>query len=144
MRPTVEEQLQGIGRLLDAAVAESLPPAAADLLADASRRLRRLQRSCPKLNPFLTADNEDLTRVLAEIAALLPPGTIPVTAAVPSVDVGVDAANATNEALRGVLAHTVTTLPPGDAGDRARAAIAAHLRRRLRSDPFTGRPMQQT
>ncbi|MEZ5232471.1 MAG: hypothetical protein R2749_07155 [Acidimicrobiales bacterium] len=58
MHPTVDEQLRGIGRLLEhAATGGGLAPASADALDEARRRLRRLEGSWAQVLPFLTADN---------------------------------------------------------------------------------------
>ena len=148
MHPTVEEQLRGIARLLAiVALDDALSPASAEALADATRMLRRMQATWRRVPAFLAHDNQATAAVLGEIAPLLPAEmAASVAAAVaahpgesPLGDLDVVAVDERNQVLRALLAQAIAALPRDDAGTRARAAIAAHLRQRVERDPTLGR-----
>ena len=148
MHPTVDEQLRGIRRLLQIVVAdEPLSPSSTEVLADATRMLRRLEASWGHVLAFLVADNQAMVGLLSDVAPLLGAdlgtdiaATLAAHRAAPGqrdLDVGV--AHERNMALRALLARAVTTLPDDDTGRSARVAITAHLRQRLDRHPMLGR-----
>lgn len=142
MHPTVDEQLRAVRRLLDAVAGDpGLAGPSAQALADASRQLRRLEGSWAARLPFLTDDNRATVELLGEVAPLVadrPGWGEELAAAVAAAEVPTVAepvAHDRNLALRRLLARAVHELPDSEAGDAARARIAAHLRRRLDADP---------
>ncbi len=149
MHPTVDEQLRGIGRLLEQVAAGSgLAPASADALDEARRRLRRLEGSWAQVLPFLTADNRATAELLAELAPLVAGALAHEVAAAaheadraptPAAALDVAAVAARNDELRALLATVIAALPGGDAGRAARLAVVAHARRRLDADPLNAR-----
>lgn len=150
MHPTVDEQLRGIGRLLEqVAAGGGLAPASADALDEARRRLRRLEGSWAQLLPFLTADNRATAELLAELAPLVAGALAHEVAAAaaheaeraptPAATLDVAAVAARNDELRALLATVIAALPGGDAGRAARLAVVAHARRRLDADPLNAR-----
>jgi hypothetical protein len=148
VRPRVDEQLEGVRRLLEVvATEEGLSAASAAALVGASRALRRLELSWSGLLPFLLADNQATAEVLDDVADVLPADlSAEVRTAVANTptcpDPGVfdvAVADDCNVALRGLLARAVTALPSTEEGDAARHRVAAHLRRRLDADPTSGR-----
>lgn len=117
MRPTIDEQLDGATRLLRLAEAEpEITPAVAELVRNARRLVERVGGSWSSALPFLREDN-------ARMAALLEQSE-PGSADLP-------AAAARNEELRASLTRRIHELPDGP----DRAAIGAHLRARIASDP---------
>lgn len=138
MRPTIDERLQGIRRLLDQIEATaSLPEQAVDALTSARRLLALVARSWSALLPFLLEDNRTLRELLGSLVPLAPQLVADVAAAraseVSSIDVM--AVTESNAALRALLAQLVVALPRGPAGDRARAEIGSYLLRRTMADP---------
>lgn len=130
MRPTVDEQLDGVLRLLDAvAHAEDLPTGARDRLDDAQRLVRRVRGSWSSALPFLITDNAALEGLLHELGAdlVLPPA--------PGDRADIAAAALHNEQLRGRLSATIRALPRAPHGDDARELIAAYLKQRVAADP---------
>jgi hypothetical protein len=97
--------------------------------------------------PFLVADNRATASLLQSLSRVLPAELSAeidrATSSVPSYpdpsvfDVAV--ADERNGELRALLAKAVATLPVTEDGEAARREIAAHLRRRLDSDPASGR-----
>lgn len=147
MHPTPEEQLRAVERRLAEVAAEpSLPPPARDALDDARRLIRRLERSLATRLPFLLTDNELTTRLLDELAPLLPDLSAEIDA---EIDTGVAGAGAgfdhavvdettaheRNKQLQALLGRAVHLLPDGPDGDAGRARIAEHLRSRLAANP---------
>lgn len=163
MRPSIDEQLRGIQRVIDTVAAEEdLSTAASEALVGASRALRQLEGTWSAVLPFLVADNRATATLLQSVSRVLPAELSAeidrATARVPSfadpsvVDVAVldvaaldvaaldvAVAEELNGELRTLLAKAVTALPATEAGEAARREIAAHLRRRLDSDPASGR-----
>jgi hypothetical protein len=136
VHPTVDAQLRGVGRLLQVVAANAdLSPESTEALAEATRMLRRLEASWPRLLPFLDWDNRATAAVLEQVAPLLPAGS----AAASRPDPAITLPHERNQALRGLLADAIVALPEGDAGAGARAAIAAHLRERVDRNPALGR-----
>lgn len=123
MRPTIDEQLAGAGRLLDLVEsAGDLPAGSAELLRNAQRLIRRVATSWSTTLPFLVEDNARLTALLHHE---------------PTDDAATDPTLAAerNDELRGSLARLIRELP-GDAEGRARRAeIGRYLRRRVAADP---------
>lgn len=149
MHPTPEEQLRAVERRLDEVAAEaSLTPPARDALDDARRLVRRLERSLATRLPFLLADNELATRLLIELAPLLPDlsseidAEVEVDPAAAGSGAGHDHApfdeptiHERNKHLQAMLGRAVHLLPDGPEGDAGRARIADHLRSRLAANP---------
>lgn len=132
MRPTIDEQLDGVLRLLDAVARdEGLSPPARDRLRDAGRLVRRVRGSWSSAQPFLVEDNATLSDLLRGLGADVDE--------LPDPD-GPDLAlvAARNERLRARLSETIRALPdPAGSpdADGARARIGAYLRRRVDTDP---------
>jgi hypothetical protein len=137
VRPTVEEQLRGVGRLLQVVAADAdLSPESTEALAEASRMLRRLEVSWPHMVPFLDSDNRATAAVLEQVAPLLP---AELAAAASRPDAAISPAHERNQVLRALLAQAIVALPGGEAGAQARTAIGAHLRERVDRNPALGR-----
>jgi hypothetical protein len=128
MRPTVDEQLDGVLRLLDAVVRdEDLSARGRDRLRDAERLVRRVRGTWSTALPFLVADNTALEGLLRELGADL--------AAAPEHGADVAAVAVRNEQLRERLSATIRVLPRPPHGDDARARIGAYLQHRVAADP---------
>lgn len=129
MRPTIDEQLDGVRRLLDAVERDDgLSPASRELLTDAGRLVHRVRGSWATALPFLVEDNAGLAALLADLGAPADTDDHP-------APTDVVAAAARNTALRGLLTETIRALPRDADGLAARARIAAYLRRRVDADP---------
>lgn len=141
MHPTPSEQLQAIQRLIERVQADpELPPDSEELLADAARLLRRLERSWPLRMPFLVDDNERAIRLLVELAPQLGSLRAEISAAAERrPPLGEDATHDLNLELQGLLARAVRALADDADGDRGRARIARHLRSRVAADPALNR-----
>jgi hypothetical protein len=148
MRPSIDEQLRGIQRLIDTVARdEHLSTAGSEALVGASRALRRLEGTWSGVLPFLVADTRATASLLQSLSHVLPAQLSAeidrATSSVPSYpdpsvfDVAV--ADERNGELRRLLAKAVAALPVTEHGEAARGEIAAHLRRRLDSDPASGR-----
>ena len=142
MHPTVEEQLRALRGVVDHVAAEQgLSTVGAQALANVALQLRRLEHSYSARLAFLLQDNlasaallEQLEGTWVELAqTVMGNGGA-------SMAPSEDQAHQTNKALRGLLARAVHELAADDAGDAARARIAAHLRRRVALDPSLNRP----
>ncbi len=73
MHPTPDEQLRAAHRLIEQVTADpALSAESKELLDDASRLLRRLERSWPHRLPFLAADNRLAADLLTALTPLLP------------------------------------------------------------------------
>ena len=141
MHPTPSEQLQAIRHLIKRAQADpELSPESDQLLADAARLLRRLERSWPKRMPFLVDDNQRALRLLIELRPDLGPLAAEISAAMerPPAD-GEEAAHDLNVELQGLLARAVHVLADDVDGDQKRARIAEHLHHRIAADPALNR-----
>jgi len=140
MHPTIDEQLEGVARLVDAASAAVEDPPLAERLVAAAGTLRRLGASWTAVLPFLSHDNAEVVELLARLAPELPSTLAERAAALAGAPVDPLDAGAVHErnvALRGLLAEAVTALPV-DASD-ARAAVARQARARIERDPFSSR-----
>lgn len=141
MHPTPTEQLQAIRFLIEQARADREQSAASQqLLADATRLLRRLERSWPKRMPFLVDDNRRALRLLSELR----PHLAPLDAEIAEVDRrpatdSEESAHKRNVELQGLLGRAVHLLPDDSDGDRGRAKITQHLRQRTAADPALNR-----
>jgi hypothetical protein len=143
MHPTVDEQLRGVRRLLDAVASdERLSPGSAEALHDARLIVRRLESSWSAVLPFLDWDNRATETLLADLARLLPGVPPPVARTGPELEFEV--AHRRNVDLRARLAEAVRVLDSAgldpDSAVRARALVVSHLRERLRRDPANRRP----
>lgn len=128
MRPTVDEQLDGAMRLLDAvAREETLSASGQDRLRDAGRLLRRVRSSWSTTLLFLLGDNAALHQLLGELGADL----------APEPDPGVDVAQAAaaNDRLRQHLSAAIQALPAPPDGQDQRDRIGRYLQRRVDTDP---------
>ncbi len=145
MRPTVDEQLGGIDRLLELIAADSaLGDESALLLRDARRQLGRLRASLPARLRFLRWDNEASAGVLVEVAAVLPVEfqTAIAELAETSGTTGDDSSHSPeqaeaelNDRLRKLLARAIDALPQTAEGEAARLRIIKHLRDRVDANP---------
>jgi hypothetical protein len=148
MHPTIDEQLDGVARLLQR-VAGDLGPddPTAERLRTAAGTLRRIAGSWAAMLPFLTWDNAATVALLdvldeATGSAFGPRARTPAgESAEPPDPFDAEAVHARNLELRELLADAVRGLPPNavDGADRARAAAAAHVRARIARDPSGGR-----
>lgn len=143
MRPTFAEQLRGLRRILDVAVAPAITDDyATEALAGVQRALAMLESRERDVLPFLLWDNAATTQLLAHVAAVVPlAGPGEPAAPVDASDIA--ALDAENERLRSLLALAVAPLAlaadaadaPGAARD-AHAAVVAHLRERIARYPY--------
>ena len=136
MRPTIEEQLRGVSRLVDELAADpELSSSSVTLARDAGKQLKRLTSSAASRPPFLRWDNAVMTALLRDLAPMFPAelqslitessdGTQPVTDD-----------EAQNEALRVLVTMAIGTLPDETVGNRARRTISDHLRERAAANP---------
>ena len=136
MRPTIEEQLRGVSRLVDELAADpELSSSSVTLARDAGKQLKRLTSSASSRPPFLRWDNAVMTALLRDLAPMFPAelqslitessdGTQPVTDD-----------EAQNEALRVLVTMAIGTLPDETVGNRARRTISDHLRERAAANP---------
>ena len=123
MRPTIDEQLAGVQRLLGLVEADGgIPPESVELLHNAQRLVKRVAASWSTSLPFLLDDNAQLSALLREPAAAAAP-----------TDVAVAAAR--NDELRGSLSHLIRNLPCSVEGRARRAEIGRYLSRRVAADP---------
>lgn len=146
MQPTVDAELAGVRRSLDAIAAEyHLSPDVTRDLAAASRTLQRVERSWSRVLPYLASDSAATAEVLRSLVSLLDaPLRSDVEDALSAAESAPDAAsldvtvaNARHEALRALLARAIADLPPGQhAAGPARARIAACLRESLDNRPW--------
>lgn len=141
MHPTIDEQLHGAQRLLDAVEAESeLSTASQESLTNVRRLLKQVARSGAVLLPFHTADNATLGELLVRTGPLVGQAlAAEVDAAVHMTRAGsglhVGAVSTRNAELRALLTRVVVALPRSPDGDTARTEIRDYLRRRVDADP---------
>ncbi len=136
MRPTVEEQLRGVSRLVDELGADpDLSPDSATLARDAGKQLKRLIGAVASRPFFLQWDNAAMTALLRELASMFPAELQwPITEASDGRQPVTDD-DAQNEALRVLVTAAIEVLPDDELGDRARRSIAVHLRERAAANP---------
>ena len=135
MRPTVTEQLEGMCRILETAVAPAL---ANDYTLETLRSLvanvRMLGRAWHQLLPFLHWDNGVMAELLASATHSATPALrariADALAAAPADASAGQAAEARNEQLRALLAECLLS-PPALV-----EAIASHLAERSRRYPL--------
>jgi hypothetical protein len=129
MRPTIEEQLRGVERLLkDVADDRSLSEESATLLRDAQKQLRRVAGSADAREAFLGWDNQETRMLLDGLLPLLPDD---VETAVSAGDLA-----STNEELRRLLCRAVDELPNDEHGEAGRRRIVDHLLTRVDANPL--------
>jgi hypothetical protein len=122
VRPSIDEQLAGVQRLLGLVTEDpALSPESLELVRNAERLVTRVAGAWSETLPFLTLDNERLAGLLGT-----PPGP-------GSTDVAEMAAR--NEALRGSLAELIRDLPATPGGRARRAEIGRYLVQRVTDDP---------
>ncbi|WP_326837306.1 hypothetical protein VSH64_20830 [Amycolatopsis rhabdoformis] len=135
MRPTVDDQLHGAQRLLDAVAADpELSRDSREHLANVRRLLTQVGRSWSALLPFHTADNLTMAELLTRWA---PAGTAlaeEISQATQPVETGFDPTRAAerNAELRALLSRVIADLPRTGAGHRE---ITEYLVRRVETDP---------
>ena len=140
MHPTIDEQLEGIARLIDRTLERHAGDPSGDRLRTAAGTLRRIAGSWAEMLPFFAWDNAATLELLESVADQLPEEIASRVRAVPESEVdplSARAAHDRNKELRGLLAEAIASLPPQSA--EARSEIAAHLRERIARDPFAGR-----
>lgn len=138
MRPTFAEQLRGLRRILDVAVAPALTDDyAAEALQGVQRALAMLEARVHEVVPFLVWDNAATALLLTAIEPHVALDG-PVTPAAPVDPHDVTALDAENERLRGLLAGAIPALSTGDGATRdVYAEVVAHLRARIARYPYT-------
>jgi hypothetical protein len=120
MRPTVEEQLDG-------------------LLRNAARLVKHVRGAWASTLPFLVEDNTRLAVLLDRLSAVVPGMSAEIDALVearptePEVDVAI--VSARNADLRSVLARVIRELPRTSDGLAARNEIGSYLGWRVEADP---------
>ena len=140
MHPTIDEQLEGIARLIDRTLERHADDPSGDRLRTAAGTLRRIAVSWAEMLPFFTWDNAATSELLERLADQVPEEIASRIRAAPesAIDpLSARAAHDRNKELRGLLAEVIQALPPQSTA--ARAEIAAHLRERIARDPFAGR-----
>lgn len=140
MHPTIDEQLEGIARLIDRVAGRHPDDPSVDRLRTAAGTLRRIAGSWEAMPNFLSWDNESMVTLLETLGAQVPDGVATRARALTPSETDpptVRTVHDRNKALRGLLAEVVQALPPDAAAPRA--AIAAHLRERIARDPSSGR-----
>lgn len=140
MRPTVEEQLDGVRRLLDLIDSDpGLSAGSRELLRNAARVVRHVRGAWASTLPFLVEDNARLTELLTGLCGVVPAMSADIDtvigagAAVPEVDVS--AVSGHNAELRSLLARAIRELPRAGDGLDARIEIGNYLRWRVEADP---------
>jgi hypothetical protein len=140
MRPTLAEQLRGLRRVLDVAVAPAIADDyATEALAGVQRALAMLEAREPEVLPFLLWDNAATADLLAHIASAGVALAGPLAPAEPVDHTRIAALDAENERLRGLLAGAVPALaaaPEGSAVAALHADVVAHLRERIARYPY--------
>lgn len=145
MRPTIDEQLDGVRRLLDGVGGDDrLSAASKELLVNARRLVKHVRSSWAPMLPFLVEDNGTMTALLAGLSEMVPQMSVDIVAAVGPVaegghpnrsDLNVTAAAARNAELRALLGHIIRELPRSPEGLAARIEIGSYLKRRVDTDP---------
>ncbi|SDX99974.1 hypothetical protein SAMN05661080_01992 [Modestobacter sp. DSM 44400] len=145
MRPTIDEQLDGVRRLLDGVGSDDgLSAASRELLRNAGRLVKHVRGSWAPMLPFLVEDNAKMTTLLTGLSAVVPQLSADIDAAVGHAAEGADlersdldvaAVSARNAELRALLARAIHELPRSPAGLSARTEIGAYLTRRVDIDP---------
>jgi hypothetical protein len=140
MRPTLAEQLRGLRRVLEVAVAPAIADDyATEALAGVQRALAMLETREPEVLPFLLWDNAATAQLLELIDASGVALGSPVAPAEPVDSTRIAALDAENERLRGLLARAVPALaaaPDGSAAAVLHADVVAHLRERIARYPY--------
>lgn len=140
MHPTIDEQLEGIARLIDRSVETAGDGPESERLRTAAGTLRRISKSWALMLPYLTWDNENTVNLLENLEVDLSNDLLDRVRTIDSTPMDpLDfvAVHDRNNALRGVLAHAIQSLPAS--ADTARSAITSHVRERIARDPSSGR-----
>jgi hypothetical protein len=141
MHPTTEEQLTAVRRLLDEVAADpGVSEASRRALTEAGRRLRRIERSGAARLPFLVRDNRECLALLGQLEPLAPGLAGPLPVIDDADEHHEPRAHELNKRLRGLLATAARRLPDKPGADAWRARLAAHLLRRIATDPALNRP----
>jgi hypothetical protein len=140
MHPTIDEQLEGIARLIDRSVETTGDGPECERLRTAAGTLRRISKSWTLMLPYLTWDNEATVRLLESLEIDLSQDLLDQVRTIgstPMDPLDFVAVHDRNNALRGVLSDAIQSLPAS--ADTARAAITSHIRERIARDPSSGR-----
>jgi hypothetical protein len=138
MRPTINEQLEALSRLLTKIANEcELPPTTLDLLTNAGRIVTQVRASWASVLPFLIADNQAMMATLIQVSAVVPQEPEEISATSNTTQGSYDVAKVAerNSELRLLLANSIRSLPRTVVGNTARAAIARSLANRIDADP---------
>ncbi|HEY5357743.1 MAG TPA: hypothetical protein VIJ82_08635 [Streptosporangiaceae bacterium] len=135
MRPTVAEQIAGLGRILAAEVRPEVSSEyAQDVLAGVLQSLEVLASGLAAIGPFLAWDNAAMTAILREAGAGAQPGAGPPGAGRAGSEL--EQLNQANEQLRAQLDGLLAQLGDRPGQDQARRAIVAHLDERASRFPL--------
>lgn len=140
MHPTIDEQLEGIARLIERTAERYPGDPAFDRLRTATGTLRRIAASWDKMLPFFIWDNDEMSTLLANLEPDLPPTLSTRARALARAKIEPTAlrhVHDQNKALRALLAEAVHALPPDASAPRGE--IAGHFRERIARDPSSGR-----
>jgi hypothetical protein len=138
MRPTIDEQLSGTCRVLEAVVGPAVrEPYAADVLRGLVSNLRMLSTALSDLPRFLAWDNESTAALLLAVVAEVPDDLaeeIRSVLAYPAIDpLDWSALSEHDEVLRGLLARVVQV---DDLAPEHLATIRRHLAARSSRTPI--------
>lgn len=135
MHPTIDEQLRGIGRLLDLVEQEgSLTVDGMESLTNARRLVSQVSRSWSAVLPFYHRDNKALRELLLRSRSVLEPGAV--LADDSSADeFDVIAVGEQNAALRACLSSVIQQLPRTEDGATVHSEILRYLAARVVEDP---------
>ena len=140
MHPTIDEQLIGIARLVEQAVARDPEDPTLQRLQSAAGTLRRIAGSWAELLPYFAWDNRAMSRLLAEHAGALNEAQRARVETLSSASIDplcARAAHEHNKAFRAVLSELIEGLPAEPSA--LRGALRAHARERIARDPSAGR-----
>ena len=141
MYPTVSDQLREIRRVLASVVQPEVSGEyARETLSAVLATLRMLEGAWDRVLPFLRWDNDQVARVLGEVAAGAGPelaGRIArVLVAAPPDPTDFEASHRRNLDLRALLVDAMPTLPEA-AGGGLPAPLVAYVRERIARYPFS-------
>ena len=142
MRPTFDEQLAGLRRILADVVGPAVDaPYPAEVLRSTIASLDMLSHAYVKVAPFLAWDNHATEALLADVAPRvggdLAARIETALAARPVDPLDTGALDARNVEVRGLLVDAIAPLAGGGgATSSTYAAVCAHLRERVNRYPF--------
>jgi hypothetical protein len=145
MLPTPEADLRRTRESLEALVADGeISSTATHVLRETIRSLRRLERTWPRLLPYLVEENVATQALLEELAPLLPSELrSEIEAARAAAPRTIDrrlletaAVEGVNADLRSLLARAIVGLPGDETGTEARGRALNHLKRTVTLRPW--------